>query len=228
MYHSIANEKLAKLKGIRVSTTTFEKQIAYLSKHHYKSLTLSEMIEQKENLPRKTVVITFDDGYKDNLTNALPILKKYHFKATLFLVINRDNNDWAMHRKTSNQGVVDKIEKLNDNDVKILLQSNLIEIGAHTIHHYNFQTLSEESKKEEIEKSKRALEETFGITCKTFSYPFGLFSQGDENLVKDAGFIGAVTTEKRSVNTINDPIYLLPRIAVKNEYFKFIYKVITL
>lgn len=224
MYHSIANEPLPKLKGLRVSIKTFEKQVAYLAKHGYHSLTLAEMIERKNDIPPKTVVITFDDGYKDNLTNALPILQKYNFKATLFLVIERENNDWAKYRKQSNQGVIHTIEKLSNNDVTKLLQSGLIEIGAHTLHHYNFQELSVEAKKEEIARSKESIEKNFGVPCKTFSYPFGLFTKDDDTLVQDAGFIGAVTTERRSVHLNKDSLYLLPRIAIKNEFLKFIYK----
>jgi peptidoglycan/xylan/chitin deacetylase (PgdA/CDA1 family) len=224
MYHSIDDKKLPKLKGLRVDTKTFEKQIAYLAKNKYKSYTLAEMIEQKDKLEKKSVVITFDDGYRDNLTNALPILKKYNFKATIFLIINRFDNDWSLYRKTKNAGIVNHIEKLTDDDVNELLKSNLIEIGAHTINHKNFSSITKEEKLEEIIKSKDEIEKTFNIKCKTFSYPFGIYDKGDEKLVEKAGFIGAVTTEVRRVNLNNDSLFLLPRINIKNEYLKFIYK----
>lgn len=224
MYHSIDNKKLKKLKGLRVSIKNFEKQIAYLHKKGYKSYTLCEMIEKRENLSPKSVVITFDDGYKDNLTNALPILQKYNFKATIFVIINRFDNDWALYRKIKNANVVNHIDKLSDDDIKKLLNSGLIEIGAHTLNHKNFHSISFEEKKEEIIKSKKILEEKFHIKCKTFSYPFGIYEKGDEEIVKKAGFIGAVTTKTKRVDLNMDNIYLLPRINIKNEYFKFIYK----
>ncbi len=182
------------------------------------------MIEQKDNLASKSVIITFDDGYKDNLTNALPILQKYGFKATIFIIINRFNNDWSLYRKTKNVGIVNKIEKLSDENIKTLLKSGLIEIGAHTIEHKNFSKISKDEKKQEIVKSKEILEQKFNIECKTFSYPFGIYENNDEELVKNAGFIGAVTTEVRRADLQKDSLFLLPRVNVKNEYLKFIYK----
>ncbi|MCF6172677.1 MAG: polysaccharide deacetylase family protein, partial [Campylobacteraceae bacterium] len=79
-------------------------------------------------------------------------------------------------------------------------------------------------KEEEILKSKEILESRFGIECKTFSYPFGIYKKGDEELVKKCGFIGTVTTETRRVDLQTDSMFLLPRINIKDEYFKFIYK----
>jgi len=224
MYHSIDNKKLKRLKGIRVSIKNFDKQIAYLSKNNYKSYTLSEMIEQKEKLPPKSVVITFDDGYKDNFTNALAILKKYDFKATIFVITNRFDNDWSLHRKAKNANIVNYIDKLSDEDIKNLLNSGLIEIGAHTINHKNFSKLTLQEKEYEILESKKILEEKFNITCKTFSYPFGIYEKGDEEIVKKAGFIGAVTTEVRKVDLKTDSMFLLPRINIKDGYFKFLYR----
>ena len=224
MYHSIDNQKLKRLSGIRVSIKNFEKQIAYLSRNGYTSYTLNEMIEQKDKLPPKSVVITFDDGYKDNITNALPILKKYNFKATIFVIINRFDNDWSLYRKTKNANIVNHIDKLGDDDIKNLLESGLIEIGAHTINHKNFCKISLEERKEEIIKSKKILEEKFDIMCKTFSYPFGIYEKGDEEIVEKAGFIGAVTTEVRKVDLDTDNMFLLPRINIKDGYFKFIYR----
>jgi len=224
MYHSINSTKLKRLKGIRVSPKNFERQLSYLAKKGFKSYTLSEMIEQKDALEQKSVVITFDDGYRDNLTNALPVLEKYNFKATIFVIINRFDNDWSLHRKTKNADIVNKIEKLSDEDIKTLLKSGLIEIGAHTLNHKNFSKISQKEKKEEIVKSKEILEQKFNIECKTFSYPFGIYEKGDEKLVKDAGFTGAVTTEVRRADLNKDDLFLLPRINIKDEYLKFIYK----
>ncbi len=163
MYHSIDTPKLPRLRGIRVSPKNFDKQLNYFAKKGYKSYTLSEAILNRDSLDEKNLVITIDDGFRDNLTNALPILKKYNFKATIFVVINRFDNDWAVYRKSKNRGIVDKIEKLSDKDIEILLNSGLVEIGVHTLNHKNFSKLSKEEKIEEIVKSKEALEKRFNI-----------------------------------------------------------------
>ena len=52
-------------------------------------------IEKKDNLPKKSIAITFDDGYEDNFTNAFPILKKYKVKATIYIVVDRHDREWS-------------------------------------------------------------------------------------------------------------------------------------
>ena len=79
-YHSISDDK----SSISISTNIFEKQIIFLKKLSYESVNFDEIDANKKN----QIILTFDDGYKDILINALPILKKYNFKATCFFVTN--------------------------------------------------------------------------------------------------------------------------------------------
>ena len=103
MYHMISNHiKGAKFNGLRVNPKDFESQIAYLHVNGWTFFTMNELIEKKDNLPLKSVAITFDDGYEDNITNALPILKKYNAKATIYLVIDRHDREWSSKRKKKN------------------------------------------------------------------------------------------------------------------------------
>ena len=114
MYHMISDQ-LAKGKksGLRVSSEMFEKQLKYFKDNGWKFIKMSELKNhEKEN---KVVAITFDDGYLDNYSQALPLLKKYDACATLYLVIDRHQNDWSVKKNPKhNTGVLADEEKLSD------------------------------------------------------------------------------------------------------------------
>ncbi len=100
MYHMIAEPRAgARFNGLRVSPAMFERQLRWLRQNGWQSFTVSELVESAGKLPAKSFAITFDDGYADNLLQALPLLKKYHCKATLYLVVDRFNRDWSVVRK---------------------------------------------------------------------------------------------------------------------------------
>ncbi|MBD3843814.1 MAG: polysaccharide deacetylase family protein, partial [Campylobacterales bacterium] len=165
MYHMIREHiDGKKFNSLRVFPDMFEKQIKYLSENGWHSFTMREAIANRDKLPEKSVVITFDDGYRDNLTNAFPILKKYNFKATIYLVNDRHDRDWSGYRKIKNEGAGLKDEpKLSDDDVRELIKSGLIEIGAHTVTHANLSTLGNNDSYNEICKSKELIEKEFNI-----------------------------------------------------------------
>ena len=86
MYHMIATPRPgARFNGLRVSPQQFERQLRWLSAQGWHSFTVSELLAQADTLPGKSFAITFDDGYADNLLQALPLLEKYHCKAIVTL-----------------------------------------------------------------------------------------------------------------------------------------------
>ena len=100
MYHMVSPHRPgAKFNGLRVPPEHFEAQLAWLQRKGWQFFTLSEMWEQWDNLPEKSVAITFDDGYADNLHNALPLLEKYDAKATIYMVVDRHERDWSTAKK---------------------------------------------------------------------------------------------------------------------------------
>jgi len=225
MYHMIREPiNGAKFNSLRVSPEMFEKQLRYLTDNGWHFFTMSELIESRQTLPEKSVAITFDDGYEDNFTNALPILQKYNAKATIYLVVDRHNREWSSKRKQKNRGgVLMREPKLSNEQVHELVKSGLVEIGSHTLTHDNLPTLTEIDKQGEISDSKIQIEELFNIECNSFCYPFGLYDETDLKLVKQAGYSNATTVEKGIDNIQQASPYLLKRITIsgKDNFYAF-------
>lgn len=231
MYHMIRKAIPGKkFNSLRVSPKSFERQIKYLYDNGWSSYSMGEVINKKRSLPLKSVVITFDDGYQDNLTNALPILKKYGFKATIYLVNDRHNRDWSGYRKAKNEGAGLKDEpKLSDDEVRELLDSGLIEIAAHTLTHANLKNLDGLESHKEICISKKQIESRFQRNCQSFAYPFGLYGSGDVKTVVDCGYSNAVTTKVGIVDLNDCNLFEIPRVTVsgKDSFLAFYLKLRT-
>ena len=144
MYHSLDNLKAVKEPQLVVSSKKFEKQMQFLKKHHYKVIPFEELINIMRNnkpLPRKAVVLTFDDGYLDNYTSGLSILKKNNFPAIIFISAE----------KIGLTGYMDLSQ------IKELLKNN-ISIGSHTLSHKYLPGAKSEELMREIKYSKVILE----------------------------------------------------------------------
>ena len=126
---------------------------------------------------------------------ALELLKKYHCKATLYLVVDRFERDWSVDRKAHHDdGELEQEAKLSDEQVETLIESGCIELGSHGMTHANFMKLSTDEVMHELQASKRSLEERFNVDIKSFAFPFGLYTAEQVGLVKQAGYQSAVTT----------------------------------
>ena len=193
MYHMVSPHRAgAKFNKLRVPPERFEEQIKYLSESGWHFAHVSELANP---LPEKTVVITFDDGYQDNLIYADAVLEKYGAKATLYLVVERFDRDWSTAKKAHHDsGELMREPKLTDAQVASMLASKRWELGAHTLTHANLPTLNSDDRCREILEGKRALEAQFQVEVASFAYPFGIYDDQDVSLAQEAGFQFAVTT----------------------------------
>jgi peptidoglycan/xylan/chitin deacetylase (PgdA/CDA1 family) len=198
LYHMISAPRPgARFNGLRVAPEMFERQLRWLREHGWHSFTVSELVESSANLPARSFAITFDDGYADNLHAALPVLRKYGCKATLYLVVDRCGRDWSVARKAHHSGGELMHEpKLDDDQVRIMLASGCIELGSHSMTHPNFLDLDTAQALGELRASKQELERRFGVTIKSFAWPFGLFRDDQLPLLAQAGYSSAVTVEE--------------------------------
>ena len=208
MYHSISDDKCS----LSVSPNKFLEQMEYLSKSGYNAINFNQIY--KEN--KKPIIITFDDGYKDNLINALPILKKYNFISTCFVVSNfiGESNKWDEKKKDYFYK-----ELLTKNDLLEWLRHGMF-IGSHGKSHKSLLKLSEEQIKSEILNSKNEIEDFFGTNIDTFSYPFGQINKYSAKMVKELYNFG-VTTVRSRFNTIKHKTYYIPRIHMSNNLSNF-------
>ncbi|MDF1644356.1 MAG: polysaccharide deacetylase family protein [Pseudomonadales bacterium] len=226
MYHMI-REAIpgTKFNGLRVSPRNFERQLAMLKANGWEFVTMSTLFDDSIELSEKTVAITFDDGFEDNYTHAFPLLKKYHAKATLYLVVDRVNNDWSTNKKTHHSsGELMQEPKLTDQQVQEMLGSGVFELGAHTLSHANLQALDLQQKLFEIEQSKSQLEEKFRVKVESFAYPFGIFDEQDCKIVADNGFSNAVTTENGVDTNLKRNNFRLKRLKVSGKDNSYAFK----
>jgi len=200
MYHSIDYDK----GNHFVSPENFAKQMEYIKKNGYAVITLDELargIKNKERFKRNKVVITFDDGYKNNFKYAYPVLKKFGFPATIFIITDYVGNEERF---------------LNWDDVKVMSKNNIF-FGGHTKSHFYLGSLEDDKIAwEQIAGSKKAIEQQIGLPAEYFCYPGGGFNKRIKEIVKEAGYKGACTTN-RGFSKFNTDVYELKRVKVTNS-----------
>lgn len=220
MYHMVSNhlpKNKSKFNRLRVKPKEFEKQLKWLKKNNFKSYTLSELVNLKV-IPKKSVVLTFDDGYEDNFTNAFPLLQKYDFKATIYIVLNRFNNDWATDKDLNTSSAELNNEKMLSNEqVNIMINSGLIEIASHTFDHVNLPTTSDTNKMYQIEKSREEIINIFNIKCSSFAYPFGFYDKKDVEIAKNSNYTNATTTVNGVYDITKYSRFEIPRIMISGR-----------
>lgn len=183
MYHYIEfvdRDKDSAKANLATSPYILEKQVASLAAANYNFLfvkEIPEMLAQKSPVPPRPVVLTFDDGYEDFYFNALPILKKYHARGTLYVMANFINRPGYLS--------LEELQAIRD--------SGVVEIASHTLDHTYLKEIKTEVVKKEIQESKTKLESLLGIGIFSFAYPWGAFSKDTLMMVRAAGYTSAVS-----------------------------------
>ena len=195
MYHRVIdNKNEIGFYDTYVTKENFEKQMKYLSENNYTSLTFKDIqngeYKKRFDKNKKYVIITFDDGYKDNLKNALPILKKYNMKIVLFLITSESYNKWDTD--VEDREKEKKFNLMSKEEVKELIASNLVEIGGHTTKHLDMPNVELRTIEEDLKISNKILEEITGYTPISFAYPWGRSTKDIREIVKKEGYKFAV------------------------------------
>ncbi len=188
LYHRIVNKHsvIGKHK-IYVWENELEKQLEYLKKNGYETITFFDLQENPTMNLKKKVLITFDDGYEDNYTLLFPLLKKYNFKAVIYLVTQVNHNSWGV-----NEGEP-RINMMTDEQKKIMSDYG-IEMGGHTRTHIDLSKCSETQCLNEIAGCKSDVEKLTGKKAISFAYPFGGINEAVKRVTKQADYIYAVST----------------------------------
>jgi peptidoglycan/xylan/chitin deacetylase (PgdA/CDA1 family)/GT2 family glycosyltransferase len=214
MYHAFDPEG----SGDRfvISKRKFAQQMRLLSLLRYRVVPFPEVVEAVRGggeLPARTVAITIDDGYLDNLEIAAPILRRHRFPATVFLVSGRigGRNDWA-DEGGDGAGLAGR-PLLSAEQIREL-QGAGIDLGGHTRNHRNLLGVEGNEIEAELAGSRGDLEELLGEDVETLAYPYGGFDERVVSAAGDAGYRGACTVESRLVRRGDDPLEL-PRLEVR-------------
>ncbi len=173
----------------------FDAQMVALKNKGYNTIHMKELAEYfagRAQLPVKPAVITFDDGFAVQ-QDVMPILQKYGIKTTLYLIEGGDLSHYCIGLKRID-GEQCGDAYLKPDNVKQMLQSGLIEVGAHTVDHPNLAGMTPSDQMFQIFTSKSYLEQTFGNPVTTFAYPYGTYNSTSVELVGKAGYSTAVTT----------------------------------
>lgn len=221
MYHSVGGPG-SKNYPLDISLDSFEKQMAFLHRYHYRViplLDLAQLLKDGKKVPRRTVVLTFDDGYENNYTKAYPVLKKYGFPATFFITtdyVGQEKDFLGAHfRFMTPQMLIE------------MAGSGLVTIGAHTMTHEFLPSVKDESLLwREIRGSKEVLEKILKKPVLAFCYPSGGYTPHIERMVRRAGYQVAVTTLGKNKGFAHRDIFALKRIkptdAAANPFVFFV------
>lgn len=220
-YHRV-NDTLP-VNELVVSTKTFEQQMAYLKEHNYKVIGLNQLLHElsphtRASVNPRTVLITFDDGFRDNYLNAFPVLKKYAFPAVIFLTTGMIDTD----RKFKKYEAMPAPDMLNWKEIREMHNYG-VEFGAHTVNHKLLTQVSLEEAKREIKDSAKLVNEFMGLRACGFCYPAGDNNETIRNLVKEAGYTCAFTV-KPGINKNGEDIFALTRTAVNGNDTLFDFK----
>ena len=216
MYHSIQNEKKgSKLRGLSVPPFLFKIHMLTLKILGFKGLKISDLLPYiKGEKTGKVFGITFDDGYLNNFSEALPILKSFNFSSTCYLVSSNISgvNYWDIPN-----GVSPK-KMMSEDDIKNWLAAGM-EIGSHSVNHVRLAEIENKILiRNEVLNSKKDLEKRFKVSIDHFCYPYGSFSDRVLSIVEECGYHTAVTT-KRSKVYQNSNIFKLPRVLVNHRTY---------
>lgn len=193
-YHKVDNYHHA----LSIPPQEFEEQIKYLYENGYNSISpdqLMNYLKYGTDLPEKPILITFDDGYLDNYTNAYPILKKYGYTATIFLVTNLVGHDQRF---------------LTWEQVK-LMENDGFFFGSHTANHIPLTQVDSQKVESELIQSREEIRNKLGKPPKYFAYPTGVYNTETEEIVKKTGYEAAFTIQYGRVNSSSN-LYALERI----------------
>ena len=214
MYHKIPEAPIETRHRTFITKENFEGHLSFFKKRGFESITFKDYLSFRNcetpltAFPKRPLILTFDDGYLDNYTNLLPMVKRYGFRGVIFLLgdpsirYNFWDADSGEHRD----------ELMNLEQKKEFVESGW-EIGAHSMTHANLTTLDDEKAYYEIAQSKAGLEKDMGTEIVSFAYPTGYCDERIKELVKKAGIQFGVATDSGGMH-LEDDLFQIFRVNI--------------
>ncbi|GGZ41503.1 hypothetical protein GCM10010387_39870 [Streptomyces inusitatus] len=212
MYHAVAHQPARATHGLSVSPAAFTEQMAVLEERGFTPVTTAQLGESWRSggrvpLPRRPVLITFDDGYEGVHRHALPVLAKHGFAATLFV-----STGW-LRGAHDEGGALDTM--LDWDQVRELAHSGT-EIGGHTHSHPQLDQLDGERLWDETARCRDIIADEVGVAPLSFAYPYGYSSRRVRETVREAGFAQALAVGNALARPAQGP-YAVQRVTVRRS-----------
>jgi peptidoglycan/xylan/chitin deacetylase (PgdA/CDA1 family) len=218
-YHKIDSPSAGSLvRGGFTPPRRFARQMKYLKEQGVTFYTIAELIEyfrEHQKFPVNSIAITFDDGFRDNYTNAFQVLKRLGIKATLFIVPSCIGQSSA---KALAHGEAPRPHLSREQILE--MSQHGIEIGSHTMNHRLLHEISDDEIKFEVEEAKHQIENLVQQPCKSFAYPAGFFTATAQRIIEEAGHTAAFSTTYGPSNRFD--LYALNRLEIlRRDRFLF-------
>ncbi len=188
IYHRILDDPQTcnEERAMCVQTDEFRNQLALLERWGFTTITFHDYrlyLEGALNLPRKPIILTFDDGYDDIYRNAFPLLQEFGMKAVVFAIADSQikTNTWDAFNGGPSRPLMNPQQILE-------LHTAGFEIGSHSLSHPDLSSVSKEIVWEEISRSRMLLEILLNAHVESFAYPYGLTTESVKRMVADAGY----------------------------------------
>ncbi len=226
LYHRIIGDNENPQDDIwAIKISQFRRQMALLDRLHYTTITFADyrlFLENALNLPRKPIIISFDDGYLDTYERAFPVLSKFGMRAVIFVVADTGTttNKWDLALGRSEAKLMNEQQILE-------LHTAGNEIGSHSITHPKLTVVSRQEAWEQISRSRILLEIMLNSPVRTFSYPYGILNKEIRGLVADAGYSMACAAWSGPIRFETDPFEIRRTLILgKTGVLKFLFQLL--
>lgn len=212
MYHRVGDFKgIKEHKALFCHYKRFAAQMAWLHAFGYSVIDMDTCVQAVSGtikMPKRAVVLTFDDGFEDFYSYAFPVLLRYNFPATVYVLseLIGNNASWFAKEQRESPPML-RLTQLKE------LMENSVTVGSHGKRHQKLAQLSGYELEDEIIGSKQALEAMLGQELKHFCYPYGSYNKDTLDVVKKTGYLSAVTCARGGAKQ-GDDLLQLPRKAI--------------
>ncbi len=211
MYHQVSPNPHPSFLDYTVTPKTFETQMKILKMLGFKTISLDQLTAYREGrgkLPRKPVIVTFDDGLTESIEHSIPVLERLGFTAVYYMPTNYVGikSGWMVQEINAEFQIVDWTVVRD-------LDARGFEIGSHSMNHPWLNRIPPEDCYKELEGSRKRLEDFLGHEVRHIAYPFGAHNETVKIIAGETGYHTACSTEPYIAN-MNDNVFSLPRLNI--------------
>lgn len=209
--HNVIPLAAGKKERGTVDLNTFLHQLRWLKRLGIQFIPMSDLwawLEGKKKIPKRSAVLTFDDALISIAEHAFPYLEQHAIPITIFVIaglIGRESH-FSTHPSAPRR------RHLDLSQLKMLINTGLVEIGAHGYHHVNLTKINRDKLWQELRQAKDLLEESLGVEVPYMAYPWGNTTDTVTQMVKEAGYQLAFTTRKKKLISNNVDLLRIPRV----------------